>query len=114
MTEIDYAEYVSDGSGDEILIAASASITDWAGLSIAVTAQSTPYQVEMFIPVVQSTNENSLVFFQLVEGSSTQVGLISCQSLPNDIDQHEQTHGPLIYTRRFPAFTGSTKTYKVR
>jgi len=112
MTEIDYAEVVANGSGDQITI--GASLTDWPGLSIAVPAQSTAYQVEIFVPVVQSTSNNSIVYFQLVDGASTQWGLISCQSLPNSVGQQAETFGPLIYTRRFGSFTGSTRTYRVR
>jgi len=113
VTEIASAEIVNTGSGGQFTISAT-SPTDWTGMSISVPAQSTPYQVEMFVPVVQSTTNNSIVYFQLVDGTSAQWGLISCQSLPNSVNQQAETFGPLIYTRRFPAFTGSTRTYKVR
>jgi hypothetical protein len=115
VSEIDYAEYVNDGlGGDQFAIPLAPSQQDWPGLSISVPPQSTPFQLELFVPVVQSTTDNSIVYFQLVEAPWLQRGLITCQSLPNNGTRQEQTFGPLIYTRRFPPFSGVARQFKVR
>jgi len=90
-------------------------------LQISVPPQSCIWEVELFVPIVQSLTDNSILFLQLWDatqsaplGPPTQLGLVATQSFPNSARQLKQTRGPLVYTRRFPGFSGATRTIMVR
>jgi hypothetical protein len=107
MTELGYSDY-RHTEGERVISTAAV----WEELSLSFLAPAVPYQVELFIPHVQSTSESGLVSFFLADNGQ-QVGRIICQALPNTVNLQTQTYGPLIYRRRFPSQPGTTHTFQV-
>jgi hypothetical protein len=127
--EVDYAEYVTvegaPGPSDYVFAVPPGLLGQWIawpGMSVVIPAGG-PYQVEAFVPNVQSVRMDQqrlrIDIARVVAGGTTppeSVGSLACTSLPNDQSPplHKQTFGPLVYSRRFDGFLGPDRMYTVR